>query len=235
MSAMAQPYPDARFAPPVVAIVGASDSGKTTVAVGLIKELASRGRRVAAVKHCPHGHLAEPACVDTGRLYAAGALLSVAASPDRVTTVERRETDPPLDEIVDRSTGDIDLVVAEGYKNGDTPKILVQSVKALPITPSNVVAVVGHDADGLTVPRFTPDDWHGLATWVEERFLTREADTGGVRLTVDGVEIPLSRFPTDALSGMVLGFIRSLHDIPEKPRTVELTISSSTPGVRLDS
>lgn len=235
MTGMTQPDPDARSVPPIVAIVGASDSGKTTVAVGLIRELVSRGHRVAAVKHCPHGHLAEPACVDTGRLYAAGALLSIAASPDRVTTVERREADPPLDEIVDRSAGDIDLVVAEGYKTGDTPKILVQSDKVLPITPSNVVAIVGHNADGLTAPRFTPDDRQGLATWVEERFLTPKADPGGVRLTVDGVAIPLSRFPTDALSGMVLGFIRSLHDIPEEPRTVEVTISSSTPGVRLDS
>lgn len=235
MTAITRSVPGARPAPPVVAIVGASDSGKTTVAVGLIRELASRGHRVAAVKHCPHGHRVDPEGVDTDRLAAAGALLSVAASPDRVTTVERRETDPSLAEIVDRSAGNFDLVVAEGYKHGDTPKILVQSDKALPITPSNVVAVVGDDAAGLTAPRFTPDDWQGLATWVEDRFLARKADPGGVSLTVDGVDVPLSRFPADALSATVLGFIRSLNGIPEEPRTVEVTISIPVAKVRTDA
>ncbi len=216
---------------PVVAIVGVSNSGKTTVAAGLIRELISRGHRVAAVKHCPHGHDPSPIDVDSDRLYNAGASLSAAASPDCLTVVERREADLPLPEIVDRWNGDFDLVVAEGYKSGDTPKILVQLDRGLPVTPSNVVAVVGSDGDALPVPHFTPDDVNGLATWIEGHLLTPDRDLTGIRLVVDGVDVPLSRFPSRALSGMLLGFIRSLYGVPSEPQTVEVTISSPAPEV----
>ena len=40
--------------PPIVSIVGKSESGKTTLLEKLITELKSRGYRVATVKHAPN-------------------------------------------------------------------------------------------------------------------------------------------------------------------------------------
>ena len=59
--------------PPVVAIIGPPDSGKTMVAVALIELLAARGYRIAAVKHSAHGHRVDRPATDRARLYAAGA------------------------------------------------------------------------------------------------------------------------------------------------------------------
>ncbi|MFC1893423.1 molybdopterin-guanine dinucleotide biosynthesis protein B [Chloroflexota bacterium] len=41
--------------PPVVSIVGKAKSGKTTVIKKLVKELKSRGYRVATIKYIPQG------------------------------------------------------------------------------------------------------------------------------------------------------------------------------------
>ncbi len=110
---------------PVVAVVGYSDSGKTRVASSLIKTLTDEGYRVAAVKHCPHGHDADLADRDTDRLYAAGASTVVASSPDRLTKVERVTKDSSLERVVSAMSAAIDMVVAEGFKSSAVPKILV--------------------------------------------------------------------------------------------------------------
>jgi molybdopterin-guanine dinucleotide biosynthesis protein MobB len=42
--------------PPIVRVLGKFGSGKTRLMVALMRELKQRGYRVAAIKHCPHGH-----------------------------------------------------------------------------------------------------------------------------------------------------------------------------------
>ena len=58
---------------PVIAVVGLSNSGKTRVAAALIQILASKGLRIAAVKHASHGHQVDRPATDSTRLFAAGA------------------------------------------------------------------------------------------------------------------------------------------------------------------
>ncbi|MEK7750140.1 MAG: molybdopterin-guanine dinucleotide biosynthesis protein MobB, partial [Planctomycetota bacterium] len=43
-----------KFKVPVISIVGRSNSGKTTLIVKLVKELKSRGYKVATIKHSHH-------------------------------------------------------------------------------------------------------------------------------------------------------------------------------------
>ena len=57
---------------PIISIVGASNSGKTTFLEKLIPELASRGYRVGAVKHDAHGFEMDREGKDTWRLRGAG-------------------------------------------------------------------------------------------------------------------------------------------------------------------
>lgn len=210
--------------PPVISVVGASDSGKTRVAEGLVRNLTARELRIASVKHCPHGHHINAKGTDSDRLFSAGAALSIAASPDQMTAVARTGEDTTLDEIVGTLPRDINLVIAEGFKQSRVDKIMVLGGKDRIDQPENIVAVVGDSDLDLNVPRFHPDDSNGLADFVLQKSAPTIPVDPGVTLIVDGREIPLNRFPTEALSGTITGFIQSLNGIPDNPRTVEISI-----------
>lgn len=58
---------------PLFGVTGPSGSGKTVVLEGLLREFARRGRRVAALKHCPRGFDPGDEGKDSRRLAQAGA------------------------------------------------------------------------------------------------------------------------------------------------------------------
>ena len=156
-------------APPVVAVVGYSDSGKTAVVSSLIRTLTGEGYRIASVKHCPHGHEVARPGSDTDRHGEAGAALVVASSPGRLTATERVDGDLPLESIVASMGEGIDLVIAEGFKTSSFAKVLVSSGSPIPEHLDNVIATVGDAARG--VPAYDLDTVHLLAEMVRDRFL----------------------------------------------------------------
>jgi len=95
-----------------VAVIGLKKSGKTTVAEALVRELAARGYRVAAVKHA-HGGLTLPEA-DTTRLFRAGALEVIGVSPGATEHIYAREK--KLWEALSLLRG-YDYVVVEGFKS----------------------------------------------------------------------------------------------------------------------
>ena len=157
--------------PPVVAIVGNSDSGKTTVAASLVSSLSSQGYRVAAVKHCPHGHESGPANSDTERLYQAGAAAVIASSPDRLTRVARVASDSPLESIVSCMAGDMDLVIAEGFKTSAVPKVLVHAGSSSPPRVENVIATVTDGSGPGDAPTYGFDSLDLLTRQLRSQFL----------------------------------------------------------------
>ena len=95
-----------------VAVIGLKKSGKTTVAEALVRELARRGYRVAAVKHA-HGGLTLPEA-DSTRLYRAGAAEVIAVSPGETEHIASRGKQ--LWEALSLLRG-YDYVVVEGFKS----------------------------------------------------------------------------------------------------------------------
>lgn len=113
--------------PPVVCVVGRKDSGKTTVAVELVRELQSRGLDVSAVKH-GHGFELDRPGTDSWRLRKEGGARRVLmAGPEEVALLGRwgPHGEPSLETLVERFLADGELVVAEGYKRESFPKIEV--------------------------------------------------------------------------------------------------------------
>ena len=113
--------------PPVVSVIGLKDSGKTSVAVGLISALERRGRHVMAIKHGHRFEIDTPS-TDSWRLrHEGGAHRVVLAGPEDMVMMGGwgAEGELPLDELVHRFVSDADIVVVEGYKNADVPKIEV--------------------------------------------------------------------------------------------------------------
>jgi molybdopterin-guanine dinucleotide biosynthesis protein MobB len=156
------------MAPPVVAVVGLSSSGKTRVAASLVASLAGRGYRVAAVKHCPHGHESDRASSDTDRLYEAGAVVVAASSPGTLTTRRRVGGDPALETVVSTVGAGADIVVAEGFKSSTAPKIVVGD---LPVSLENVIAHVDGKPERSDVPTYTFSQLEGLADQIRRQFL----------------------------------------------------------------
>ncbi len=156
------------MAPRVVAVVGLSNSGKTTVAAALVAALAGQGYRVAAVKHCPHGHEPDRPSSDTDRLYEAGAVAVAASSPGALTTRRRVGGDLALETVVSTVGAGADIVVAEGFKSSTAPKIVVGD---LPVSLENVIAHVDRKPEGREVPTYTFGQLDGLADLVRRQLL----------------------------------------------------------------
>jgi molybdopterin-guanine dinucleotide biosynthesis protein B len=209
---------------PVVAIVGYSDSGKTTVASSLVRILTDKGHRIAAVKHCPHGHDADSANTDTDRLYAAGATTVVASSPDRMTKVEQVTGDSSLESVVSAMGAGIDLVVAEGFKSSAVPKVLVANGLWPKPVPDNIIAIVTDQPGTWDMPVYGMSELLKLADQIGRRFLDAPSKGPSVSLVVDGVRIPLKDTPSETLSGIVEGFLRNLDGVPVAPTRIELTL-----------
>jgi molybdopterin-guanine dinucleotide biosynthesis protein MobB len=114
----------------IVGIAGLQNSGKTTLVELMVPRIAAAGFAVATVKHIAHDDLrVDAGGTDTRRHRNAGARLSVAVSPTE--TVYFHEGARDLDEVARRveAMGPFDLVLVEGFKKSDLPKIVVGKVE----------------------------------------------------------------------------------------------------------
>jgi len=159
--------------PPMVSIVGHSGAGKTTLIERLIPSLKARGLAVGTVKHDVHGFDMDRPGKDSWRHKAAGASTTVLASPSRVAMVMDVERDPLPSELAPLFRG-LDIVLAEGYKRGDRPKVEVfrGSDRQEPLCqgdPNLLAVVTDKNWDG-GVPRFDPEDIEKLADFLVSHF-----------------------------------------------------------------
>ncbi len=119
--------------PPLLTIVGRKHSGKTTTVVRLAAALTRRGYRVMTIKHGSHTFNIDPATTDTYRHYHEGEAERVAmVSPDKFALVMRWDTEIGPRDIAARYLADADLVLCEGFKGSDLPRIEVFRVAAHP-------------------------------------------------------------------------------------------------------
>ncbi|MBM3299265.1 MAG: molybdopterin-guanine dinucleotide biosynthesis protein B, partial [Deltaproteobacteria bacterium] len=110
---------------PIVSIVGKSDTGKTTLLEKIVKELTSRGHRIATVKHDAHSFEIDHKGKDSWRHKQAGAVISVISSPGKIAVVADSDHDHSLAEIREKYVLGADLIITEGYKREVHPKIEV--------------------------------------------------------------------------------------------------------------
>lgn len=158
---------------PVISVVGKSDVGKTTLLEKLLRELKLRGYKVATVKHDVHGFSIDIPGKDTWRHAQAGADVVVISSPQKVAMITRVEEELSLDEVCKKVSG-VDLIITEGYKRANKPKIEVfrQGVYAeLLCSPEELIAIATDVEFNLGVPCYGLDDASGLVDRIEQLFL----------------------------------------------------------------
>jgi molybdopterin-guanine dinucleotide biosynthesis adapter protein len=137
------------YSVPVIGFVAPSGSGKTTLLCRVLPLLAARGLRIGYLKHAHHGFDLDRPGKDSYALRAAGARATLLASSKRwALQVENPVggTDPDLAESLQRlPTGELDLVLVEGFKYAAYPKIEVYraALGALPLYPrdADIIAV----------------------------------------------------------------------------------------------
>ena len=151
---------DRPAAPPVVSIVGKKKSGKTTLVEGLVAELVRRGLRVGTIKHGHDFDLDTPG-TDSWRHRAAGSQRTVLAGPEGCAVVgswpDGRLVGPL--ELAERHLADLDLVVVEGYKSEDVPKVEIFRKAA----HSEPVFAPGNEGAGRLIAVVTDDPEHARA------------------------------------------------------------------------
>ncbi len=109
----------------VISIVGHSGSGKTTLVEKLIRELSTRGIKVATIKHAHHQVQLDTPGKDSHRYKQAGAAMSMLVTGNQLQLIaDVTESKTPA-ALAQRFLGEADMVLAEGFSLDSGAKIEV--------------------------------------------------------------------------------------------------------------
>lgn len=159
--------------PPVFGVTGWKNSGKTQLVTALVRELNGRGFRIATVKHAHHAFDVDTPGTDSYRHREAGATEVALVSGRRWALMHelREEEEPPLADILSRLSP-CDLVLIEGYKREDHPKIEARrkdASKTEPLSPDDpaILAIAAdHPVIDTDLPVFDLNDISAMADFI---------------------------------------------------------------------
>jgi molybdopterin-guanine dinucleotide biosynthesis protein B len=159
--------------PSIISIVGKSGSGKTTLIEKLIPELKRRGHRIGTVKHAAHGIQVDREGKDSWRHRQAGADTVVVATAGTVAMV-KNTSESDLNSL-ERYFEDVDLIITEGFKRADRPKIEIfrSAIHDTPLCGDDpqLFAFVTDSDFKPGVPILGLEDIEKLADLIEKKFI----------------------------------------------------------------
>ena len=156
----------------VINIIGSSSNvGKTYIMEGLIKELKSRGLRIATIKHDVHGFDIDKEGKDTYKHRKAGSETVIISSKNRLAMIKELNEETDLQDII-KMASDKDIILVEGYKKSNLRKIEVYraGVSEKIITPKEKLIAIASDIDihmddVKVIPK---EDFKALADLIEK-------------------------------------------------------------------
>ena len=152
-------------------VVGWKNAGKTGLMERLVTEITGRGLRVSTVKHAHHAFDIDHPGKDSHRHRVAGATEVLLASRNRFALMhELRDEDEPSLAALLAKLSPVDLVLIEGYKRDDHPKIEAHRAETgnpliAPDDPT-VRAVASDVPLDLDVPVFDLNDTVAVADFI---------------------------------------------------------------------
>lgn len=156
----------------IFGIVGKSGSGKTTLLEQLIPIIRQRGISVSTIKHTHHQFDIDQPGKDSYRQREAGAKEVMLASSHRWALLhELRGDDEPEIEDLLKHMSDVDLVLIEGFKFNNHPKIEIHrpSYGRDPLWPGDTtILAVASDEEpaGLDRPLIDLNDVGAIADFI---------------------------------------------------------------------
>lgn len=160
--------------PPIVSIVGKSRSGKTMLIERLITEFKRRGYRVAVLKHSGGGIDMDRPGKDSWRFSQAGSDAVLVSSQNQLVFIKRFEQEPGIEEIMRIIGPEFDVILAEGFKKSDLPKIELQNSRfgnELQCSPSDLSAVITDVPLDVDVTQLASADTAAIANFIERTFM----------------------------------------------------------------
>ena len=153
-------------------ITGWKNAGKTTLTQRLVAEFTAKGITVSTIKRTHHSVDLDPKGTDTHKHRMAGASEVMLASDARYAILkEHRGAPPTLDELIAR-LAPVDLVLIEGFKAEDHPKIEAHRAETSQgLIAANTPSVVALATDSPVsldrdIPQFDLDDIPAIAKFI---------------------------------------------------------------------
>lgn len=158
---------------PVIGFSAYSGTGKTTLIEKLICKFKQHGYRIAVLKHDAHNFEIDKEGKDSWRFSKAGADITLISSKEKTAIIEQRERTFAQNL---QMIHDVDLILVEGYKQEDIPRIGISrkaNQKGLPHPVDNYIGVITDD-EAITsdhIPVWGLDDIDEIFHFIEENFL----------------------------------------------------------------
>jgi molybdopterin-guanine dinucleotide biosynthesis protein B len=156
----------------IYGVTGWKNTGKTGLMERLVAEMVARGLTVSTIKHAHHDTEIDHPGRDSYRHRVAGAREVVLSSPRRWAVMHelRDQPEPALADLLTRLSP-VDLVLIEGYKRADHPKIeayRTETGRDLLARDNPTIRAVASDVaiDGLVQPVFHLDDTRAIADFI---------------------------------------------------------------------
>lgn len=199
--------------PPIVSFVGHSGSGKTTLLEKLIKELKSRGYRVATLKNAHQQVTFDDPRKDSARHLSAGSEATILAFQDKMALLKPVPEENKISYLLQYLGEDYDIVLAEGFKQESAAKIEVHRRESgLPLSGiENLIAIVTDEPLDSAARQLSLEDITALADFLEEKFIKPQSRR--LSLYVNGLPVPLSEFPRSLFQNLLLALVTSLKGV----------------------
>jgi molybdopterin-guanine dinucleotide biosynthesis protein MobB len=154
---------------PAIGFAAWSGTGKTTLIEKLVRELKGRGFRVAVIKHDAHKFEIDKEGKDSWRFSQAGADMTLISSETKTAIIEQRgrSFEENLSMI-----HDVDVILVEGYKQENIPRIGIDrkaTGKGLPHNVETYAAVITDDMELFQkgIPAFGLEDISDIADFIQ--------------------------------------------------------------------
>jgi len=158
----------------VIGIVGLKDVGKTHLATKIINLLVSKGYKVGSIKHAHHDFDIDKPGTDSFKHRKAGSSEVIISSSKRWAKIieNNNKKEKKLEELM-QEFHDIDIVLVEGFKNEDHPKIEIIGKNLTNINKkiNNVIAIISDELFDSSIPVFKKNAIDSLVEFIIKKFL----------------------------------------------------------------
>jgi len=216
---------------PVISFIGYHNSGKTTVATKVVKELRKKGYTVAVLKSTKHRKLiGDTPGKDSYRYREAGAGAVGIVSPDEIVLFQDIDRDKlNLEFLSFLLFGEYDIVICEGFKRADVPKIEVtrkELGQPLLFKEVNGVVAVVSDFPINEIKNFSFEDVELLTSFIEENFIKQREDEfpDEVELFINGKRVSVEHYVKKTIRGILYGFIEPLKKVDYEVERIDVRI-----------
>ena len=168
---------------PIIGFAAYSGTGKTTLLEKLLQIFSQRGLRVGVIKHAHHNFAIDHAGKDSHRFRQAGACQVLIGTENRwamIVEAYHEEQFKLNDHIRQMRHSKLDLILVEGFKRADIPKIeLTRPALGNPLLfpdDASIIAVATDDTLA-TVPALAVldiNDAKQIVDFINQRFLNED-------------------------------------------------------------